>query len=231
LLETYPTWAPDGRHLYFCTAPIPWEDRKTTPPKGYEGLKYSLVRVPFDPETGRWGERETVLSAEETGSSILLPRLSPDGRYLLFAMCDYGCFPIYQPSSDLYLLDLDSRVWRRLEVNSEQSEAWHTWSSNGRWIVFSSKRFGGVFTRLLISHVDPAGRASKPFLLPRQDPASHDSILWTHSMPELVTGPVPVGHRELTRAARAPDRIEVADVVTSATPSVPPTTPGPAVGR
>ena len=112
-LETYPTWSPDGKYLYFCSAPVLWKDRNAVPPEDYDKLKYDLRRIPYDIATDQWGKAETVLSAEETGQSILLPRISPDGRFLLFCMCRYGCFPVYQPSSDLYLMDLATPTQRR----------------------------------------------------------------------------------------------------------------------
>jgi len=95
-METYPTWSSDGQYLYFCSAARPWPaGSDIIDPQVYEGVRYDLRRVSYDPDTDTWGEAETVLSSGETGLSILLPRVSPDGKYLLFCMCDYGCFPIY----------------------------------------------------------------------------------------------------------------------------------------
>ncbi|MHC4912840.1 MAG: TolB family protein, partial [Planctomycetota bacterium] len=152
-LETYPTWSPDGRYLYFCSAPILWSDRHKVPPQHYDEVRYDLQRIIYDLEKDQWGDLETVLSAEDTGLSILEPRISPDGRWLLCCMSDYGSFPVYYQSSDLYLIDLKSAEqtgrfnYRRLDINSDKSESWHSWSSNSRWIVFSSKRDYGLFTR------------------------------------------------------------------------------------
>ncbi|RPJ26378.1 MAG: hypothetical protein EHM35_14940, partial [Planctomycetaceae bacterium] len=134
-LETYPAWSPDGKYLYYCSAPILWKDRNAVPPENYEKLKYDLRRISYDVATDQWGQAETILSTEETDQSILLPRISPDGRFLVFCMCRYGCFPVYQPSSDLYLMDLATRQYRKLAINSEFSESWHSWSSNSRWIA------------------------------------------------------------------------------------------------
>ena len=208
-LETYPTWSPDGRSLYFCRAPILWSDRSALPPEHYEAVRYDLMRISYDLETDTWGEAETVLSSDETGLSILLPRVSPDGKYLLFCMCRYGCFPIYQPGSDLYLMDLDSGQYRRLEINSDRSESWHSWSSNGRWFVFSSKRRDGIFTRSYLSYLDEAGTVHKPFLLPQEDPTFYDSCFKTYSVPEFTTEPVRVSPKELAEAASTAQPLEV----------------------
>jgi hypothetical protein len=204
---------------------VPWKDRNQIPPENYDKVKYDLRRVHYDVQTRQWGAVETVLAAEQTGLSILLPRISPDGRFLLFCMCEYGCFPVYQPSSDLYLMDLATKKYERLTINSEYSESWHSWSSNSRWIAFSSKRQGGLFTRTYLSYVDADGRAHKAFVLPQQDPAYYDSLVETYSVPELIAGPVRVGRTALARAARA-DAASVVDIpLTMATPQATKTVP------
>lgn len=202
-LATYPAWSPDGRWLYYCSAPFLWSDREAWPPERYAEVRYSLMRIAYDMEADRWGEPEEFLSAEKTGLSILMPRISPDGKFLLFCMCRYGCFPAYQPTSDLYLMTLADRSYRKLEINSEFSEAYHSWSSNSRWIAFSSKRQGGFFTRCYLSYVDETGREHKPFVVPQEDPAFYDSLIKNHCVPELVTGPVYVRESVLARAARS----------------------------
>lgn len=217
-LESYPCWSPDGRFLYFCSAAIPWEDRDKLPPDNFDKVKYDLFRIAYDPAADTWGEVETVLSSEETGLSILEPRLSPDGRFLLFCMCDYGCFPIFRPSSDLYMMELATGTYEKLDINSPYSESWHSWSSNGRWIAFSSKRRGGLFTRPFFSYVDRNGKVSKPFILPQKDPFFYDSFLKTYSVPELITGPVKVNRRALARAVMSPQQIKV-DTFSGASPA------------
>ena len=222
-LETYPTWSPDGRYLYFCSAPLTWPDR-TVIRESYDQIKYDLVRASYDIDSDQWGPLESVLSSEETGLSILLPRISPDGRWLLFCMCDYGCFPVYRHSSDLYMMDLEATrqtgqyKYRRLDINSDRSESWHSWSSNSRWIVFSSKRESGVFTRIYIAYVDSEGKVSKPIRLPQKDPTYYESCLWTYSVPELVTGPVPATRERLGKVVRSSRKIAIQMPVTMATP-------------
>jgi hypothetical protein len=219
-LETYPAWSPDGKYLYFCSAPVLWKDRNTVPPENFDKLKYDLCRISFDVASNSWGQVEIVLSAEETGLSILLPSISPDGKFLLFCMCEYGCFPVYQSSSDLYIMDLSTGEYRSVAVNSKYSESWHSWSSNSRWIAFSSKREDGLFTRTFLSYVDDNGKLHKPFVLPQRDPEYYDSLLETFSVPELITGRIKVGRSLLGRAARDKESISVDIPITSATPKV-----------
>jgi hypothetical protein len=226
-LETYPAWSPDGRFLYFCSAPLTWTSR-TVLPAQYDQIKYDMVRISYDGERDAWGSAETILAAQDTGRSILEPRLSPDGRWLLFCMCDYGCFPVYRQSSDLYLIDLEAAQrtgryeYRRLEANSDESESWHSWSSNSRWIAFSSKRDNGTFTRTYLSYLDPNGLARKPLLLPQKDPAHYDSCLWTYSVPELAVEPVRITKENLGRVVRGSRQINVEVPVTTATPKAGP---------
>lgn len=222
-LETYPAWSPDGRYLYFCSAPLTWSDLNVIP-TDYNEIKYDLFRVSYDVDRDQWGELETVLSSRDTGLSILLPRISPDGRWLLFCMSNYGCFPVYQHSSDLYMIDLEVAqqtgryVPRRLQINSDESESWHSWSGNSRWIAFSSKRQSGVFTRSYLSYVDEKGKVYKPILLPQKDPDYYDSSLWTYSVPELIREPVRVTKEKLGRVARSSRKIPAGMPVTMATP-------------
>ena len=225
-LETYPAWSqgPNGAdYLYFCSAPLFWSERNIIPER-FDEIKYDLVRISYDIDRDQWGKLETVLLAQDTGLSILLPRISPDGRWLLFCMCNYGCFPVYQQSSDLYMIDLDAAQrtgkyeYRRLEINSDKSESWHSWSSNSRWIAFSSKRQSGVFTRTYISYVDRQGKVYKSFLLPQKDPTYYDSCLWTYSVPELVRQPVSVTKEKLGRVVRGSRIIPGRMPVTMATP-------------
>ena len=200
--ETYPSWSPDGRYLYFSSAP-------KLPPRLWKDVRYDLMRVAYDVETGRWGRVETVLAANDTGLSMTHPRVSPDGRWLLFCASGCGSFPIWQTDADLYIMDLGTRTVRPLtDANSDTAEAWHTWSSNGRWIVFSSRRRDGVLTKLYFSHVDEKGNASKPLILPQKDPTLYDRSLHVYNLPEFATGPVDVTQQALIDALRSPEHLE-----------------------
>ena len=218
-LEIYPTWSHNGKYLYYCRALILWEDQNKVPPDNYFQLKYDLMRIPYDIETDTWGNPETILSSKETGKSILLPRLSGDGKHLVFCMCDYGCFPIYQESSDLYVMDVESLKYRKIDsVNSPYSESWHSFSSNSKWLAFSSKANGGIFTRTFFSYIDDSGEFSKPFILPQKDPEYYNSLLCTFSVPELIKTPITVSRAKFIKAARSIDKKPLNFPLTGATP-------------
>jgi Tol biopolymer transport system component len=226
-LETYPTWSPDGRYLYFCSAPLTWTSRDIIP-ADYREVKYNLVRIGYDLDRDQWGKLETMIASQDTGLSTLVPRISPDGRWLLVCMADYGCFPVYQNTSDLYVIDLARARQtgafepRRLSINSNASESWHSWSSNSRWIAFSSKRECGAFTRCYLCYFDENGKAHKPFVLPQGDPGHYDSCLWTYSVPEMICKPVHITREKLGRVIRSSQKMPVDMPVTAATPKVTP---------
>jgi len=230
-LETWPIWSGDGKYLYFCCAPKPWPAGTAVPPPGYDRIRYDLVRIAYDVETDAWGQVETVLAAEGIGKSIGMPRVSPDGRWLTFCLFDHGYFPTWKRESDLYLMDLQAPpregqlAYRPLDINSDQSESWVTWSSNSRWIVFSSKRLHGVLTRLFISYVDSNGKAHKPLLLPQEDPDFYESCLWVFNTPELVTGASRATGEALARVFRQPGGTAVSIPATMATPVARPASP------
>ena len=199
-LEIFPDWSPDGKTLYFCSAKSLWSPVRFPGVNDIKNTKFDLMRVQYDAEKNTWGRPEAVLVASTAGKSILQPRASPDGRYLLVCMIDYGGFPADQAGSDLYMMDIKSGKYHRLECNSDRCESWHSWSSNSRWIVFSSKRDNGLLARPYFSYIDVEGREHKPFPLPQKDPAFYDSWLKTYNVPELVKGPVTIPQEELVRA-------------------------------
>lgn len=192
--ETFPTWSPDGRYLYFCCA-------KKLPPDKYNQIRYDLLRIAFDTENCSFGTRDTILYVSDKGKSVSFPRISPDGKYLLFCMHDYGYLAIWHPESDLYLLDLITGKISRPEINSNNTESSHEWSSTGRWIVFSSRRGDDVYTRPYFSYFDSSGLAHKPFILPQRKPEFYLNYLRSYSLPSLVTSRVELNPRKLTKVS------------------------------
>jgi hypothetical protein len=217
-LESFPCWSADGRYLYYSSAPLLWAGDPGRPPKRWHDCRYDLARIAYDPESGEWGEVETVLSAVEIGKSITQPRVSPDGRFVAVCISDYSTFPTFQPSSDIHLVDLETGELRRLECNSDLSESWHSWSSNGRWLAFTSKRGDGLFARIYLSHIDEEGRAGVPFVIPQADPADHTLNIDVCQLPELVIGPLPIRGEKLARVVRSSEWVTGELPMTGASP-------------
>ena len=204
--ETFPCWSPDGKYLYYCNA-------KALTFRNYSQIRYDLMKIAFDPATVQFGAIDTVVSSSRTGLSVSLPRISPDGKYLMFCMSNYGNFTIWHKGSDLYLLNLESNKITKPDINSNQSESYHQWSSTGRWIVFSSRRINGLYTRLYFSHFDKDGNIQKPFILPQEQPDFYIGFMKSYNVPELVTSKVDLDPRELYDIVRSkPLNVKVEDI-------------------
>jgi len=179
-LETFPAWSSDGRKLYFCSAENPGNL-----PTDRTKVRYRLMSMDF--ENGRFADPETVLDIDSL--SISFPRVS--GDKLLFTASSFGTFPIWHSETDLWLMDLSNGETRPVEeINSEESDSYHSWSSNGKWIVFSSRRDDGRYTRLYFSHFNEDGTFTKPFMLPQKN-AEHNTLrLKSYNIPEFIGGKV-----------------------------------------
>jgi hypothetical protein len=227
-LETFPTWSPDGNYLYFCSSPKLESYVTVTDEKEdlmYNKIKYDLVRIRYYADSNTWGNLEPVLSSAQTGLSITEPRISPDSRYILFTMSEYGNFPIYLKSSDVYIFDLKTGKYFKPDVNSDNTDSFHSWSSNGRWFVFSSKRGDGFVARPYFSYIDKEGKVYKPFLLPQEDPEFYSSFLKTYNVPELIKGPVTVSPQTLVAAAYDKNKFVQAKLDPNVKPQITPDKP------
>ena len=177
----------DGKTLYFCAA------TPRTIATEFEQIRYNLCSVDFDPATGTIGSKvDTVVFAEGMGKSATFPRPSYDGRFLVYNIADYGNFPLYHKEADLWILDLETGESRPMsKANSDGTESHHSWSSNSRWMMFSSRRDDGLYSRPYFTHIDENGQESKAFMLPQKHPLHYYSYQnRSHNVPEFVTGPV-----------------------------------------
>ena len=192
--ETFPTFSPDGKYIYYCAADT------VSLPRDIKNLQYSLVRIPFDETTGAIGTQVDTLFSQR---SVCHPRISPDGRYLLYTVADYGTFPIWHPEADLQMMNLQTGAIDSLSiVNSEKSDTYHSWSSNSRWFVFASKRDDGLYGKPYFCYVDSQGKAHKPFCLPQQHPTFYDNNLKSFNAPELGKGKVPFDVHDVAKAMK-----------------------------
>ncbi|MCR4603235.1 MAG: hypothetical protein K5683_06870 [Prevotella sp.] len=209
--ECFPFWAPDGRMLYYCSAHFEYRDTINHAAEVFiraSDVKYNLYRKTFDPDSKTFGAPEMVFRADTLGAGILgldtlrtdtlglsatLPRISPDGRYLLFTLGRFGVFHIWHHEADLWMKDLETGEVRSMdEINSKDTESYHSWSSNGRWVIFSTRRNDGNFTRPFIAHIDKDGHGTKPFELPQKDPNYHHEFMKSYNIPEFMRGPVTI---------------------------------------
>ena len=197
VFETFPAFSPDGRYIYYCAAD------SVLLPADIRQLRYALVRISFDMETGTVGTQVDTLVPAAPHTSVCHPRVSPNGRYLLYTVADYGTFPIWHPEADLRLMDLSTGQIDSLSlVNSAKSDTYHSWSSNSRWFVFASKRDDGLYGKPYFCYVDPEGHAHKPFCLPQRHPRFYGNTLKSFNAPELGRGRVPFTPDDVARAMK-----------------------------
>ena len=204
-LELFPSWSSDGKWLYYCSAHYEYK-------KGYEDtdellqnyreLQYNLYRLSFDATTMTFGEPELVYDARSKNRSAVQPRVSQDGRYVLFAEGPNGLFHIWHPSADALILDLKTgELIDTKAMNSTLPESYPSFSSSDRWILFESRRDDGNYTRTYFSYFDKQGKVHKPFEVPAKDPEYFRLMLWSWSRPEFMKEPVRITPRQFYEKA------------------------------
>ena len=209
LFEVFPTWSPDGKYLYYCkSVPFPEELRDKDIRATYSKIQYNLYRRSFDVATHGFGDEELVFDAASQDKSATLPRISPDGRYLLFALGQYGCFHIWHHDADIVCIPLvehsspDTPQPSPLDLTmlngKDAPDSYPTWSSNGHWIMCASRREDGNYSRVYISYFNN-GKVEKAFLLPQEDPEQNNFLLKSYNRPEFMVEPVRLSVEEFSR--------------------------------
>lgn len=194
-LETFPAFGAGGKSVFYCVA-----DGDLNPSR-LDSVRYSLCRIAFDPEMGEFGNAVDTIVKAGAGkkSSVSHPRVSPDGKRLLYTVADFGTFPIWHREADLRMLDLVTGDVDSLDiVNSPMSDTYHSWSSTGRWFVFASKRDDGLYGKPYFVHVGEDGAVSKPFVLPQESASLYDYTLKSYNVPDLGTDPVKFDIRQMS---------------------------------
>ncbi len=165
-VHTNAVWSPDGNYLVFARA----EAKDAYPPGGEMAqaandpketqIQYDLYRIPFN--KGKGGKAEPVSGAGSNGMSNSFPKVSPDGKWIVFVQSRNG--ELMRPDSQLYIVPFKGGQARRMRCNTSLMNSWHSFSPNGRWMVFSSKS-RSPYTQMYLTHLDKKGQDSPPVLI------------------------------------------------------------------
>jgi len=184
-VQTDAVWSPDGKYLVFARA-----EAKEAYPEGrkmaeYAGdpnelpIQFDLYRIPFN--EGKGGKPEPIRGAAQNGMSNTFPKISPDGRWIVFVKCRNG--QLMRPDSELWIVPAEGGEARRMRSNTSLMNSWHSFSPNGRWLVFSSKS-RSPYTRMFLTHLDEEGRDTPPILIENATAANR-----AVNIPEFVNIP------------------------------------------
>ncbi len=165
-VQTNAVWSPDGAYLVFARAEAEDPNPEGAPLAQFANapnerqIQYDLYRIPFN--GGKGGTPEPIAGASRNGMSNTFPKVSPDGRWIVFVQCRNGL--LMRPDSQLYILPAAGGQARRMRCNTARMNSWHSFSPNGRWLVFSSKA-RSPYTQMFLTHIDEDGNDSPPILV------------------------------------------------------------------
>jgi tetratricopeptide (TPR) repeat protein len=175
-------WSPDGSYIVFARA-----EARDAYPKGSKlaehandanetQIRYDLYRIPFN--DGQGGTAEPIAGASGNGMSNSFPKVSPDGKWIVFVQARNG--QLMRPDGQLYIVPAQGGTARRMTCNTPLMNSWHSFSPNGRWMVFSSKS-RSPYTQMFLTHLDEQGNDT-PAVLVENSTAANRAV----NIPEFV---------------------------------------------
>ena len=184
-VQTDGVWSPDQKFIVFARAQArdpfppgaPTAERANDPNETQ--IQYELYRIPFN--AGKGGKATAILGASQNGMSNNFPKVSPDGRWIVFVQCRNA--QLMRPDSQLYIVPAKGGTARRMLCNTPRMNSWHSFSPNGRWVVFSSKG-RSPYTQMYLTHIDKNGQDS-PAILVEGTTAANRAV----NIPEFVNIP------------------------------------------
>jgi len=184
-IQTDGVWSPDGNYIVFARA----QAMSPYPPGAKLALyandpnetqiRYDLYRMPF--HGGNGGQPEPVAGASANGMSNNFPKVSPDGRWIVFVQCRNG--QLMRPDSKLYIVPFEGGQARLMKCNTSLMNSWHTFSPNGRWMALSSKS-RSPYTQMFLTHLNAGGNDTPPILIDNATAANR-----AVNLPEFVNIP------------------------------------------
>ncbi|MFP4520928.1 MAG: tetratricopeptide repeat protein [Fibrobacterota bacterium] len=171
-VQCNPVWTPDGKEILFLRARARSAYSKgpqaeyANDPRELQ-IKYDIYRIPFN--EGKGGDPVPVEGASSNGMSNSFPKVSPDGRWIVFVKSKNGL--LMRPDSRLWIIPSEGGEARELGCNLPLMNSWHSWSPDSKWMVFVSKTLS-PFTRMFITRLDGDGNASPPVLIPNSTAAN-----------------------------------------------------------
>lgn len=176
-IHMHPIWSPDQKYIVYSrsqksnariisTAIVSKEvddlEKTRVEEDGKYGYRYDLYRIPFN--DGKGGHPEMIGGASQNGVNNYFPKYSPDGKWIIYCQSNKG-LTFLQPDSTLHIIPASGGKSRKLKSNFPGTmNSWHSWSPNGRWLIFASKNARG-YTRLFLTHIAEDGSDSSPILL------------------------------------------------------------------
>ncbi len=165
--EVMPAWGPSGT-IAFVRAPTAASPFRIDEPSD----------IYVVPETGGTA---TPLTGASGGGFNYYPAYSPDGKWLAFTYHKDGTTTYADPLAEIYLLPAAGGQSKRLSANDAAdgtpltgvSNSWPSWSRDGRYLAFNSKRSAGNFD-IYVTEIFPDGRSGPA--MPLRSAASSSSF-------------------------------------------------------